>query len=400
MRAARGFDKVAFCGARFVDPAGRAAYFPRMDLTTTAYGTWSGGRFMHFGETLSEERYMECIRLAYEAGFRTFVTADVYGNGKADELLGEALRGIDRDSYCLVGTLGHDFYEGQRQGNRGYPRFTDPELRGPEGYKAYLRMACEKSLERCGTDHFDLVMLHNPDEIGYTGAEVWAGMGGLKEEGLADRLGIAPGPANGFTLDLIHCFERFGEVIDWAMLILNPLEPWPVGLALPACEKHGVKVLTRVVDFGGLFFGDMRAGHEFKPGDHRAYRPDGWVEHGLEKIERMKPVAERHGLSMVQFAAIWNLSQKPVESVVPTFIQEAGDQARPIEERIREFAVMPDVRLSAEEVDEVRAIGDNTGCMMLKGASKRHEVSERPDEWPMRGELLELAGRYGLGEEW
>ncbi|BCX46141.1 oxidoreductase [Haloferula helveola] len=371
-----------------------------MDLTTTAYGTWSGGRFMHFGETLSEERYMECIRTAYEAGFRTFVTSDVYGNGKADELLGEALVGIDRDSYCLVGTLGHDFYQGQRQGNRGYPRFTDPELRGPEGYKAYLRMACEKSLERCRTNHFDLVMLHNPDEAGYTSPAVWEGMNALKEEGLSDRLGIAPGPANGFTLDVIHCLENFGDLIDWAMLILNPLEPWPVGLALPACEKHGVKVLTRVVDFGGLFFGDMKPGHEFKPGDHRAYRPEGWVEHGLEKIEKMKPIAERHGLSMVEFAAIWNLSQKPVECVVPTFIQEAGDDARPIEDRIREFAVMPDVRLSPEEVEEVKAIGDNTGCMMLKGASKRHEVSERPDEWPMREDLLELAGRYGLGEEW
>ena len=355
---------------------------------------------MHFGETLSEERYKECIQLAFEAGFRTFVTADVYGNGKADELLGQALSGIDRKEYCLVGMLGHDFHEGQRQGNRGYPRFTDPELRGPEGYADYMKSACEKSLEKCQTDHFDLLMLHNPDEIGYTSESVWSGMADLKAQGLSERLGIAPGPANGFTLDLIHCMERFGETIDWAMLILNPLEPWPVGLALPACEKHGVDVLTRVVDFGGLFFGDMKEGHEFKPGDHRAYRPDGWVEHGLEKIEKMKSIAERHGLSMVQFAAIWNLSQSPVKSVVPTFIQEASDQAKPIEERIREFAVMPELRLSAAEIEEVKAIGDNTGCMMLKGASKRHSVSERPDEWPMREELLALADRYGLGTEW
>lgn len=355
---------------------------------------------MHFGETLSEARYRECIQLAFEAGFRTFVTADVYGNGKADELLGEALAGISRSEYCLVGMLGHDFHQGQRQGNRGYPRFTDPELRGADDYAAYLDMACERSLRNCRTDHFDLVMLHNPDETGYTSEAVWSGMAGLKEQGMAQRLGIAPGPANGFTLDLIHCFEEFGELMDWAMLILNPLEPWPVGLALPACEKYGVDVLTRVVDFGGLFFGDMKEGHEFKPGDHRAYRPEGWVEHGLEKIEKMRPIAERHGLSMVQFAAIWNLSQSPVKSVVPTFIQEAEAQAKPIEARIREFAVMPEVRLSAEEIEEVKAIGDNTGCMMLKGASKRHERSERPDEWPMRGELIELAERYGLGSDW
>jgi aryl-alcohol dehydrogenase-like predicted oxidoreductase len=86
---------------------------------------------MHFGETLSEERFIACIETAYEAGIRTFVTSDVYGNGKADDLLGRALRGIDRASYSLVGMIGHDFYEGQRQGSRGYPRFTDPALRGP-----------------------------------------------------------------------------------------------------------------------------------------------------------------------------------------------------------------------------------------------------------------------------
>lgn len=356
---------------------------------------------MHFGETLAEEKYLQCIRTAWDAGIRTFVTADVYGNGKADELLGQALVGIPRDEYCLVGIVGHDFYEGQRQGNRGYPRFTDPELHAPAAYRDYLRKACERSLERCRSDRFDLLMLHNPDETGYTSEAVWDGLRALKAEGLAERLGIAPGPANGFTLDIIHCFEKFGADIDWAMLILNPLEPWPVGLTLPACEKHGVKVLTRVVDYGGLFYGDIQAGHAFKPGDHRAYRPAGWVEHGLEKIEKMKPLAEKYGLSLIQFASIWNLSHPAVESVVPTFIQEAGEGFRSIDEQIRDFAALPEgVRLTAEEVEQVRQIGDNTGCMMLKGASKRHQVSERPDEWPMRDDLLALAGRYGLGDEW
>ena len=150
-----------------------------------------------------------------------------------------------------------------------------------------------------------------------------------------------------------------------------------------------------------VIHGDLAAeGHVFKPGDHRTYRPEGWVGHGMEKADRMRPIAEKHGLTLLQFASIWNLSHPAVESVVPTFIQEAGEGARPIEDKIREFSQLPDVRLTAEEVDFVRRIGDNTGCMALKGASKRHESSERPDEWPMRGDLLELAGRYGLGEEW
>jgi len=371
-----------------------------MEPTTTAYGTWSGGRFMHFGETLSEERFSGCIRTAYEAGIRTFVTADVYGNGKADELLGVALHGVPRDTYCLVGMIGHDFYDGQRQGSRGYPRFTDGELRGAGDYAGYVRMATERSLERCATDHFDLLLLHNPDNTGFTSEAVWQALRSVKDEGLARQLGIAPGPANGFTLDVLACYEKFGELIDWAMLILNPLEPWPVGMTLSASERHGVKVLTRVVDYGGVFHGDLSAGHEFKPGDHRTFRPEGWVAEALAKVERMRPIADKHGLTLLEFASIWNLSQPAVASVVPTFMQESGAAARPIEGKIREFSRLPSLRLSPQEVEAVRLIGDNTGCMALKGASHRHTTSERPDEWPMRPELLELAARHGLGADW
>ncbi|MGE9266512.1 MAG: aldo/keto reductase, partial [Verrucomicrobiales bacterium] len=261
-----------------------------MDLTRTAYGTWSGGRYMHFGETLDEERYQACIRLAYEAGIRTFVTADAYGQGRADRALGEALSAFDRDSYCLVGMVGHDFFKGERQGSAGYPRFTNPELRGPEEYADFLHMACEKSLEACRSDHFDLLMLHNPDERGYTDERVWEGLEALRSEGLTTRLGLAPGPANGFTLDMIHAFEKFGSSIDWAMIILNPLEPWPGQHVLAAAEKNGVDLLTRVVDYGGLFHDDLVAPEDLKPGDHRAYRPAGWIDRGREKMAEMRQI--------------------------------------------------------------------------------------------------------------
>ena len=261
-------------------------------------------------------------------------------------------------------------------------------------------MACELSLKRCETDYFDLLLLHNPDELGYTSQEVWKGLAHLKDRGFTRQLGIAPGPANGFTLDLIHCYEVFGSLIDWAMLILNPLEPWPVGLSLPAAKQHNIKVMTRVLDYGGIFTDDLKPGHEFRPGDHRTYRPDGWVERGCEFLEKIRPMAERQGLTLLQYAAAWNLSHPAVECVIPTQIQESGQAARPIEDKIREMASMPDVRLTPEEVEIVRQLGDNTGCMPLKGASKRHQVSERCDEWPMRPELLAIAEKYDLGLDW
>jgi len=373
-----------------------------MDLTRTAYGTWSGGRFMHYGEQLSEEHYMNLMRLSFEKGVRTFVTADVYGAGRADALLGEALKGIPREEYCLVGIVGHDFYEGLRAGSKGYPRFTDPTLRGPEGYQDYLTMATEKSLERCQTSKFDLLMLHNPDSISYTSEAVWDAFGALKERGLTDRLGIAPGPANGFTLDMIECFERFGDRMDWAMIILNPLEPWPGQYVLPAAEKNGVNIMARVVDYGGLFHDDVRPGHVFRDGDHRTHRPGGWIEHGYEKIEQIRPIAQKHGLTMLQLACQWTLANTAVKSVVPTMIQEAGPNARSIESKLDELAALPAQNLlTPEEVEAIRTIGNNEGCMLLKGASKRHEGQEpRADEWPMREDLLSLAVRWGVGTGW
>ena len=371
-----------------------------MNLTTTAYGTWSGGRFMHFGETLSEERFIHCIRTAYDSGVRTFLTSDVYGAGRADHFLGAALADKPRESYCLVGMIGHDFYNAERQGSKGFPRFCDPSLRGESEYADFLKFCTEKSLENCQSDKFDLLMLHNPDERGFSNDKVWEAMETLRSSGLTDRLGIAPGPANGFTLDLIHTFERFGDSIDWAMVILNPNEPWPGQLVLPAAQKHGVDILTRVVDHGGIFNDDIKPGHELKPGDHRAFRPEGWIEHGNEKMERMRPIADKHGLSMLELACVWNLSQAPVKSVAPTFIQEQNEGATAIEDKIKRYGQLSNVRLSEAEVNEIAAIGNNEGCMTLKGASSRHSVSERPDEWPMRPELLEIAERYELPGSW
>ena len=184
------------------------------DPGIAALGTWSGGRFMHFGEPLEEARLIELLRP--DAAIDTVITADVYGAGAADSLLGRALEGVRRDEVCVVGAVGHDFYIGERAGAKGFPRFTDAALRGPQDYGDYLQMATERSLERCGIDRFDLLLLHNPDRVGYTSEAVWQAMSGLRERGLARMLGVAPGPANGFTLDLIDCFERFGALIDWA----------------------------------------------------------------------------------------------------------------------------------------------------------------------------------------
>jgi aryl-alcohol dehydrogenase-like predicted oxidoreductase len=368
---------------------------PHRDPGSVAIGTWSGGRFMHFGEALDDERFLALI--TPDDRIDTVITADVYGAGDADRMLGRAIAGRARSEMCVVGAVGHDFYDGERNGPKGYPRFTDAALRGPDAYADYLRMATERSLERCGIDRFDLLLLHNPDRTGYTSQAVWAGMAGLREAGLTRLIGVAPGPANGFTLDLIDCLERFGSLIDWAMIILNPLEPWPGELCLDAAAAADVQVITRVVDYGGLFFDDLLPGQELVRGDHRGFRPAGWIEAGRERLDGMRPIADQAGLTMIQLACQWNLAHQPVACVAPTLIQEAGTAARPVEDKRAELAALPaQRRLTDTDVAEIRRLGDNTGCMALKGASPQHSGDDQPDRWTLDVRLRGVADRWRI----
>src|SRR3954466_8540045 len=162
-----------------------------LDPTPFALGAWSGGGFMNFGEPLDDERLVALLRP--DERLATVLTADAYGAGEADRIVGRALADVARESYCLVGAVGHDFYEGERDGAKGFPRFTDPRLRGPDGYGRDLRMATERSLQRLGAEAFGVLLLHNPDRRGFESPEVWEALRQLRDEGETRALGVAPG---------------------------------------------------------------------------------------------------------------------------------------------------------------------------------------------------------------
>jgi Ser/Thr protein kinase RdoA (MazF antagonist) len=86
-----------------------------------------------------------------------------------------------------------------------------------------------------------------------------------------------------------------------------------------------------------------------------------------------------------------------VACVAPTLIQESGPAARPVEEKRAELAALPvELRLSRDDVAQIRELGDNTGSMNLKGANPRYEGDERPDAWPLSDRLGEVAERWGI----
>ena len=111
----------------------------------------------------------------------------------------------------------------------------------------------------------------------------------------------------------------------------------------------------------------------------------------------MRPIAERHGLTPLQLACEWNLAHGPVRCVAPTLIQEPGAGARPIEDKRAELAAVAALPpLTAAEVAAIRAIGDNTGSMALKGAAPGFDGAAAADRWPLTDELAEVAGRWGI----
>src|SRR5262249_33635439 len=101
---------------------------------------------------------------------------------------------------------------------------------------------------------------------------------------------------------------------------------------------------------------------------------------------------------LLQLACEWNLGHTPVECVVPTLIQESGEDAKPVEAKREELASLPDPNpLSAEEFRDIRAIGDNAGCMALKGASPEYEGAALPDRWRLDDPLVGVATRGETG---
>jgi aryl-alcohol dehydrogenase-like predicted oxidoreductase len=152
-----------------------------------------------------------------------------------------------------------------------------------------------------------------------------------------------------------------------------------------------------VVDYGGLFWDDVLPDHAFGERDHRLFRPAGWIEDGRARLDRMRPIAARHGLTPLQLAVQWVLAHPTVECAVPTLIQERGPGAPPIEAKRAELAATPTgVLLTAAEVDEIRAIGDNTGCMALKGGTPQHEGPPAADRWPLDPHLAQVAARWRI----
>jgi diketogulonate reductase-like aldo/keto reductase len=213
----------------------RATTLPSGDsIPVLGMGTWHLGQGRH-----PREEEIEALRLGVELGMNLIDTAEMYGDGAAEELIGEAI-GSRRDEVFLVGKV--------------LPHHAD--VRG-------TREACEASLRRLGTDHLDLYLLHWRGAIALE--ETVAGFEALREDGLIGHWGVS-------NFDLADLLEvrgiAGGAAVETDQVLYNLLHRGIEWDLLPWCQTHGLPVMA----YSPLAQGRL-AGHpvlRFIGGDHKA----------------------------------------------------------------------------------------------------------------------------------
>ncbi|MFC4439410.1 MULTISPECIES: aldo/keto reductase [Natrialbaceae] len=308
-----------------------------LEVSEIGFGAWVVGTDW-WGDR-SEDDAIEMVQYAVDQDITYFDTGDVYGHGRSEELIGQALAEV-RDEVTVATKVGYDFYNNPQAGHGELPKETDPE---------YLRDAVERSLERLGMDSIDVLQLHNAnvDEITPDVLEL---LDELEEEGTIGATGLALGPSIGWLAEGDLAIE---EEFDAVQLVWNVLEQEVGNHFLETIEETGSRtsLIPRVPHSSGVLNEQVTPETELGEGDHRGFRPDEWYETGWEKLEELRFLERGDERTMGQATLAWLLSHDSVATVTPTF-RTADD--------IDEWAAASDVpKLSEGEFDRVAELYAN-----------------------------------------
>lgn len=270
-----------------------------------------------------EAESIATIRRAVELGVTLVDTADEYGDGQNEELLGRALAGL-RDQVVLATKFGNLHYPDGTWGVNGRPEYVAP--------------ACEASLRRLKTDVIDLYYLHRVDPKVRIEDTVGA-MGRLVEQGKVRHLGLSEAaPA---TLRRAHAVHPLTALQSEYSLWTRDMETD----VLPACRELGVGFVAYCPLGRGFLGGKVREVAALSADDRRRRLPRYQEENftkNLDLLKALEPVARAHGCSVAQVALAWLLRQ----GVVPI----PGTKRRAY---VEENAAASEVKLEEEEVERL-----------------------------------------------
>jgi aryl-alcohol dehydrogenase-like predicted oxidoreductase len=285
----------------------------------------------NFGRRIDADATQAVVDAAIEAGVTLFDTADVYGDGASEELLGRAL-GSRRDQVVIATKFGMDMPDGSG---------ASP---------AWARQACEDSLRRLGTDHIDLYQLHRPDEQ-VPIEETLGALAELVAEGKVREIGCSNFDGTQVQTAEQLAAERGYPAFVSAQNHWSLLTPVPEDGLLEACEREGLVVLPFFPLESGLLTGKY-AGGALPEGSRLAWVPEDRRSRFLDDerlavVERLTAWAAERGHTILDLAVAWLASQELCASVI------AG-ATRP--DQVRANVAAGGWQLSADEVAEVAAL--------------------------------------------
>jgi len=265
-----------------------------LEVSPICHGTWQlSPRF--WGEQ-PRELMIAAARKAFDVGVNFFDTADAYGDGLAEEVLGEALRPLPRDQIILATKVYHHFYPGGRR---------HPDLSGK-----YVEQECEVSLGRLQMDYIDLYQCHAFDPLTDL-AETTAALERLKQAGKIRAYG-----ASNFTVEQLRAARRFG---DYATLQprYNLLQSQAEADLLPYCRAEDIGVLAYSSLYHGLLTGKYAGTETFA--DLRKSNADFQGERFQQlagRVRALGPLAEKCSLSIVQLVLVVTLMSPMIHSAI------------------------------------------------------------------------------------
>lgn len=288
-----------------------------------------GGRF---GPT-EDRQSIEALKKAFDLGVNFYDTADAYGFGKSEKLIGAAFKGRT-DDIVIATKVGNDFYSG-----KGRRKF-DPD---------YIRFALGKSLERLGVKTIDLYQLHSPSMSDISAPGVFQSLEELKGEGKIRHYGVAIHPLEvGF-----YAMEKARPAS--IQVVYNILERDAEGELLPKTKANGVGILARVPLAFGMLTGKFTAETTFHPEDHRSWL---WArEHfarGLEYVAQLRFLIDEETPTLAQAALKFILSNPEVSTVIP-----GAKTPQQVEDNV---AASDGKYLSKEKLERLRELYSSLGA--------------------------------------
>jgi aryl-alcohol dehydrogenase-like predicted oxidoreductase len=292
------------------------------EISVIGLGAWEAGGDA-WGANPADDDVVRAFHGAFDAGITWVDTAEVYGSGESERLVGKAVAGR-RDDIVVASKVA-------------------PSPEGTGFRPEQVRAACDASLGRLGIDALDVYQLHWPDETGVPVEETWGAMAELVDAGNTRAIGVS-----NFDQELlerclpIHHVDSLQQEFSMLALEDRGLIRW--------CGEAGIGVVTYSPLGVGFLTGRYTRDDAEKLDDWRG--DDEWttperLDETFRVVDGLRPIAERVGVSMGELALAWNIAQPGVTAAI------AGSRSAT---HLRANAAAGDLRLEPDVLDEIETL--------------------------------------------